>query len=70
MTTLFTEDLLSIRQAASYLHCKPDTLRKWVKSGRVPRQCWRKPGGGYLFVRDELESWVMGMGEEDRNDDE
>jgi excisionase family DNA binding protein len=47
-----TKKFLSTGQAASLCSVTPDTVLKWIKSGRLPAQ--RTPGGHYRVPRDRL----------------
>ena len=48
-------DILTVEQAASYLHMHPVTLRCKVAAGEIPGS---KVGKRWLFVRIDLESYV------------
>jgi excisionase family DNA binding protein len=52
-----TADLLSIRQAAALVHRTPETVRRWVWSGRLPAQ---RDGRRLLVARADLVRLVAG----------
>ncbi len=55
------EELLLVRQAASFLGCHPDTLRRWEKSGKL--QVIRHPMNGYrLYRKDSLKQILSKLG--------
>ena len=47
--------IMTIRDAAEYLHCHTSTLYRLVETGRIPAF---KLGGNWRFMRSELERWI------------
>lgn len=51
-------DLISVRQLAEMLDCKPSNIRKMAEQGRLP---YYKPFGKMLyFSRSEIEEIILG----------
>ena len=50
-----TPGYLKLPEAAAYLRSKPGTLRKWIKTKRLP---YHKPGKALLFRVKELDAWM------------
>ena len=48
--------LLSTTEVADLLRRSPAAIRNMVMRKIIP---YRKPGGRLLFVKDELEEWVL-----------
>ena len=46
------EPLLSVEEAAAFLNVHPETLKRWVRAGRV--KAVKPPGGWYRFRRTDL----------------
>lgn len=44
---------MSIAEAAAYLHAHPETVRKWIRQGKIPA---RRIGqlGNYILYEEEL----------------
>jgi excisionase family DNA binding protein len=52
--------VLNTKQAARLLHLNVESLRVFVREGKVP--CHRFPGGRDMrFLRDELIEWLRGL---------
>lgn len=49
-------EYLSCEQVAEIAHCSIFHVREAVKSGRLRAY---KPGKSYLFVREDVDAWVM-----------
>lgn|SRR5262249_9713815 len=47
---------LNVEQAAEFCQVKPETIRNWASSGKIPRH---KANGSMFFVADELLAWSM-----------
>jgi DNA (cytosine-5)-methyltransferase 1 len=53
-------DYLSIGQAAGYLGCSKDTLRRWDRSGKLTAR--RHPVTGFrLYVKEDLDAILVGV---------
>lgn len=48
-----TEDMLDVRSAAALLGCHPETVRRWVWSGRLVA---RRHGNRLLLARSDVEA--------------
>jgi len=55
MSSVITENYISIEDAALFLNIKPVTLRKWIKETSIPAH---KIGKQWKFKHSELEEWV------------
>ena len=52
--------VLNTKEAARLLHLHEESLRVFVREGKLP--CHRLPGGrGMRFLRDELIEWLRGL---------
>lgn len=51
------QDLLDVRAAASLVHRNPETVRRWVWSGRLPAT---RSGHRLFVVREDVEALVRG----------
>jgi excisionase family DNA binding protein len=52
--------VLNTKYAARLLHLHEESLRVFVREGKVP--CHRFPGGREMrFLRDELIEWLRGL---------
>ena len=52
--------VLNTKQAARLLHLNVESLRMFVREGKIP--CHRFPGGRDMrFLRDELIEWLRGL---------
>jgi excisionase family DNA binding protein len=49
--------LMTSEEAAAYLNVHPDTLRKWVRLGKIPRVPLPGAGKDFRFRRESLEDW-------------
>lgn len=59
MATL--EDYLTVKEAAEYLGCSPNTLRNWGRDGKVTMH--RNPINGYrLFKVSDLDKLLKKIG--------
>jgi len=58
-----TELAYTSSQAARYLGVSLATVRRWNNSGRL--RGYRTPGGQRRFSRDQLERFVVSLGERD-----
>lgn len=47
---------LSPTEAAEYVGVHPQTIKRWVRQGKV--QAFRTPGGWYRFRREDLDTLV------------
>jgi excisionase family DNA binding protein len=52
------EGLLNTKQAAAYLGVHVETLRKWVRSGKIPRIPLPGKGTDVRFSRAALDNWT------------
>lgn len=50
---------LSPNEAAALIGCHVDTLKRWVKDGKVP--VMRTPGGWLRFKRSDIEAFIAGQ---------
>jgi len=51
-----TNELLTVKDAAAYLHVTPLTLARWRKAGTGPN--WSQPGKKVLYRKSDLDAWV------------
>ncbi|HEY0793570.1 MAG TPA: helix-turn-helix domain-containing protein [Chthoniobacterales bacterium] len=51
------DGLLNVEQAAKYVQCHPDTLRKWVKRGVFPHIPLPGSGSDVRFSRALIDEW-------------
>lgn len=49
------ERLLTLKEAAAILQIHPDTVRKWIKEGRIP---YTRVGRVLRFRESLLEQWI------------
>jgi excisionase family DNA binding protein len=49
--------LMTSEEAAAYLNVHPDTLRKWVRLGKIPRVPLPGAGKDFRFRRESLDDW-------------
>ena len=47
--------LLSVQEAAEFLRCNPETLRRWARQRRVPAS---KLGDRWVFRLQRLQEWL------------
>ena len=56
------EELLTVSEAAARAKCSPETVRQWIKDGKLPN---RKTPGGHFRVRvSELDAAIPENGVE------
>lgn len=57
-------DLLTVNQVAALAGVAPTTVRKWiVRDLGFPAPWWTgDPGDPHLFLRDEVEAWLLTTG--------
>lgn len=48
---------LPTTEAAAYLRVHPDTLKRWVKTGKC--RAYRMPSGRYRFRRSDLDGLIQ-----------
>jgi excisionase family DNA binding protein len=56
LAQVISKKFLSTGQAAELCSVTPDTVLKWIKSGRI--KAHRTPGGHYRVHRDTLQGWL------------
>jgi excisionase family DNA binding protein len=56
----FRDGLWSAETAAAYIGVHPDTLRKWVRLGKIPRVPLPGAGKDFRFRRESLDDWTKG----------
>ena len=49
------EEILTVPQAAVFLHCTEDTVRDFAQTGRLKSF---KPSKSYFFLKSDLLEWV------------
>jgi hypothetical protein len=54
----FPDGLWSAEIAAAYIGVHPDTLRKWVRLGKIPRVPFREPVKTFVFAGSR---WTTGQ---------
>lgn len=54
----FSGAVLDVRTAAAFVGCSEKALRAHVSRQTVP---FRRLGGRVLFLRSEIESWLLGL---------
>lgn len=52
-------EYLTCEQVAEIVHCSIFRVREAAKKGELKAY---RPGKGYLFVREDVDAWVMGCG--------
>lgn len=55
MTTPAADELLTTKEAASYLRVHPVTLHLWQKSGKIPAE---RAGRRLRFRKADLDAWL------------
>ena len=55
------DQLLTVHEAAEYLRCHKDTVRRWCKSGELPARCL--PGGDYRINEADLDAFLKPVGQ-------
>jgi excisionase family DNA binding protein len=53
-----TEKLLTPDQAAEYIGVHVETLRKWARSGKIPRMSLPGKGNRLRFSEPQLDKWI------------
>jgi excisionase family DNA binding protein len=53
------QDVLTLEEAASFLRCSPDTVRRRARAGELPAA---KLGRAWRFRRAELDQWLADGG--------
>ena len=48
-------EIMTVEQAAEFLHCHPKTVYRMVKAGQIPAF---KLGSDWRFRRDVLDRWI------------
>jgi hypothetical protein len=56
MPTQSNDDILDVAACATYLHRSAGAVRMLVLRRAIP---FRKPGGRLVFIRSEIEKWVL-----------
>jgi len=51
------QEYLSIKELCAYIHRSPGAVRNLVLRRAIP---YRKPAGRLLFLKEEIDRWVMG----------
>jgi excisionase family DNA binding protein len=51
---------MTTEETAAYLRAHPDTLRKWVRLGKIPRVPMPEAGKDFRFRRESLDEWAKG----------
>jgi excisionase family DNA binding protein len=49
-------EILTIKDAATLLHCHQSSLYRLCNSGQIPAF---KLGGGWRFLRESLDGWIL-----------
>ena len=49
-------DSMNVKELAEYLQLPVETLYKYVRAGKLPAE---KQGGGWVFNRDEIDTWML-----------
>ena len=53
-----TDKLLTAAQAAEYIGVHVETLRKWARTGRIPRVSLPGKGNDLRFNKSQLDKWI------------
>ena len=61
---MFDDEMLTIEEVATYLKLKPQTIYKWVQTGRIPGA---KFGKEWRFRRSAIEEWIDNQIESQRD---
>ena len=56
MTDQYTDNYISIDEAADYLGVKASTIRSWIKNKGMPH--YRVGGKLLKFKRSEIDEWI------------
>lgn len=49
-------EVMTLREAAEYLHCHPSTIYRMANHGDIPGF---RLGGGWRFRRSDIEKWIV-----------
>ncbi len=52
---MFSNELMTIEEVASYLRVKKRTIYEWIKKGKIPAI---KAVGQWRFKRQQIDSWL------------
>ena len=53
--------MLTVRAVAALIGCTPQTVRNWIRSGRLPAvRRHGTPGGAWLIAEDDLAAFQEG----------
>jgi len=47
---------INAQECAEYLHVTTQTISNWAREFKIP---FYKPHGKLLFIKDEIDQWVM-----------
>ena len=65
MTVVKLNEYLTVAEAAAYLGCSADTLRRWDRANKLPAR--RHPVTGYrLYLPHELDEFLREVGSADK----
>ena len=65
MTVAKLNEYLTVAEAAAYLGCCADTLRRWDRANKLPAR--RHPVTGYrLYLPNELDEFLREVGDADK----
>jgi len=65
MTVAKLNEYLTVAEAAAYLGCSADTLRRYDRSNKLPAR--RHPASGYrIYLPSELDEFLRKVGEGDK----
>ena len=53
------QDVLTLREAAAFLRCSPDTVKRRARAGDLPAS---KIGRAWRFRREDLDAWLANGG--------
>jgi excisionase family DNA binding protein len=59
------QPLLNVRQVAKRLNVHPETVRRWIRDGRLPAIDLGSPRAGLRVRPEVLEQWLRGELPED-----
>ena len=54
-----TNGLLSVKQAAAYVHCSESTVKRRIRSGELPAKTFGKSGRKYFISLEDLEKTMV-----------
>lgn len=52
------KDYIKLKEVAAMYHVHPETVRRWIKTGKIPAV---KIGKFYFFPKDDLEPTTVGI---------